>query len=63
MSDSSSCVIAPTHKCSFCGMNNVQSRGAFIAGDGVCICQKCVFACVKIIFESNEKSGGGIETK
>ncbi len=63
MNDSSKAELAPTHSCSFCGKNNIEVKGALIAVPGVCICQKCVFGCVKIIFESNEKSGGGIETR
>ena len=48
--------IQPTHRCSFCGVTNVESEGAFIAGPGVSICQKCVFQCVEIIFNQAAKT-------
>ena len=48
--------IQPTHKCSFCGVNNVEFTGVLIAGPGVSICQKCVFLCVELVFERAEKA-------
>lgn len=35
--------IQPTHKCSFCGKTNVEIAGVLVVGDGVSICQECVF--------------------
>lgn len=40
----------PTHKCSFCGKTN-KEVAHIIAGDGVCICDECVYLCVEIIFK------------
>ncbi|MEB2937278.1 ClpX C4-type zinc finger protein [Klebsiella variicola] len=48
--------IQPTHKCSFCGVSNVEFTGVLIAGPGVSICQKCVFLCVEIVFKYAEKT-------
>lgn len=48
--------IQPTHKCSFCGKNNVELSGVMIAGPGVSICQECVFLCVEIVFEKSAKA-------
>ncbi|WP_432761172.1 ClpX C4-type zinc finger protein, partial [Salmonella enterica] len=36
--------------------NDVAS---IIAGDGVCICDECVFACVNIIFKQNRRARNG----
>lgn len=44
----------PTHKCSFCGKTN-NDVASIIAGDGVCICDECVFLCVEIIFNQNRR--------
>lgn len=48
----------PTHKCSFCGKTN-NDVASIIAGDGVCICDECVFVCVKIIFKQNRRARNG----
>ncbi len=48
--------IQPTHKCSFCGANNIEIAGVLIAGPGVSICQKCVSLCVEIVFKHAEKT-------
>lgn len=48
--------IQPTHKCSFCGVTNIEVLGVLIAGPGVSICQKCVFLCVEIVFKCAEKT-------
>ncbi|EOW0204839.1 ClpX C4-type zinc finger protein [Klebsiella pneumoniae] len=48
--------IQPTHKCSFCGVTNIEVSGVLIAGPGVSICQKCVFQCVDIVFQHAEKT-------
>ncbi|HBQ6199094.1 TPA: hypothetical protein MYN45_001566 [Klebsiella variicola subsp. variicola] len=57
MSEASAQVnIQPTHKCSFCGVTNVEVSGVLIAGPGVSICQKCAFLCVEIIFQYAEKT-------
>ncbi|HHG7266369.1 TPA: ClpX C4-type zinc finger protein [Klebsiella pneumoniae] len=48
--------IQPTHKCSFCGVTNIEVSGVLIAGPGVSICQKCVFLCVEIVFKCAEKT-------
>lgn len=48
--------IQQTHKCSFCGVSNVELTGVLIAGPGVSICQKCVFLCVEIVFKYAEKT-------
>ncbi|MEP8780273.1 ClpX C4-type zinc finger protein [Enterobacter ludwigii] len=48
--------IQPTHKCSFCGKTNVDAAGVFIAGDGVSICQECVFLCVEIVFKHSART-------
>lgn len=48
--------IQPTHKCSFCGVTNIEISGVLIAGPGVSICQKCVFLCVEIVFKHAEKT-------
>ncbi|HGU9994602.1 ClpX C4-type zinc finger protein [Klebsiella pneumoniae] len=47
--------IQPTHKCSFCGMTNIEFSGVLIAGPGVSICQKCVFLCVEIFFSTPKR--------
>ncbi|EDH3766043.1 hypothetical protein GDA03_21870 [Salmonella enterica subsp. enterica] len=44
----------PTHKCSFCGKTN-NDVSLIIAGDGVCICDECVFICVEIIFKKSRR--------
>jgi len=44
----------PTHKCSFCGKNN-NEVAMIIAGDGVCICDECVFECVTLVFSNNRR--------
>ena len=48
--------IQPTHKCSFCGKTNVEVSGVLIAGDGVSICQACVFLCVGIVFKHSART-------
>ncbi|ECQ2979860.1 hypothetical protein HVG75_004866 [Salmonella enterica] len=48
----------PTHKCSFCGKTN-NDVASIIAGDGVCICDECVFVCVKILFKQNRRARNG----
>lgn len=48
----------PTHKCSFCGKNNNQVR-KIITGEGVCICDECIFLCVDIIFHPDEGKESG----
>lgn len=48
----------PTHRCSFCGIDNIQSKGSMIAGEGVSICQECVFICVEIVFKDNADRRG-----
>lgn len=48
----------PTHKCSFCGKTN-NDVASIIAGDGVCICDECVFVCVNIIFKQNRRARNG----
>ncbi|HBM2776597.1 ClpX C4-type zinc finger protein [Enterobacter cloacae] len=48
--------IQPTHKCSFCGKTNVEVAGVLIAGDGVSICQECVFLCVEIVFKHSART-------
>ncbi|EEE5063423.1 hypothetical protein CSP06_003539 [Salmonella enterica subsp. houtenae] len=48
----------PTHKCSFCGKTN-KDVSSIIAGDGVCICDECVFLCVEIIFKQNRRTRNG----
>ncbi|WOU46055.1 ClpX C4-type zinc finger protein [Citrobacter portucalensis] len=45
----------PTHKCSFCGKTN-NDVATIIAGDGVCICDECVYLCVEIIFKQNRRT-------
>lgn len=40
----------PTHKCSFCGIDNVSLKGVMVAGPGVSICQECVLVSVKAVF-------------
>lgn len=41
----------PTHKCSFCGIDNVELKGVMVAGPGVSICSDCVELCVGIVFK------------
>ncbi|EAA9052619.1 hypothetical protein K3U18_003238 [Salmonella enterica] len=48
----------PTHKCSFCGKTN-NDVASIIAGDGVCICDECVFVCVKILFKKDRIARNG----
>ncbi|EDT7188058.1 hypothetical protein AHX77_004400 [Salmonella enterica subsp. enterica] len=48
----------PTHKCSFCGKTN-NDVASIIAGDGVCICDECVFVCVKILFKKDRRACNG----
>ncbi|EBV5496103.1 hypothetical protein FNI57_23820 [Salmonella enterica subsp. salamae] len=48
----------PTHKCSFCGKTN-NDVSLIIAGDGVCICDECVFICVEVIFKKSRIARNG----
>ncbi|MGQ9451773.1 ClpX C4-type zinc finger protein [Leclercia sp. TB492] len=48
--------IQPTHKCFFCRKTNVEVAGVLIAGDGVSICQECVFLCVEIVFKHSART-------
>lgn len=48
----------PTHKCSFCGTTN-NDVASIIACDGVCICDECVFVCVKILFKKDRRTRNG----
>ncbi|HAT2600275.1 TPA: ClpX C4-type zinc finger protein [Citrobacter freundii] len=48
--------IQPTHKCSFCGKTNVEIAGVLVVGDGVSICQECVFLCVEIVFKHSART-------
>ncbi|MGY9298394.1 ClpX C4-type zinc finger protein [Citrobacter freundii] len=45
----------PTYKCSFCGKTN-NDVATIITGDGVCICDECVYLCVEVIFKQNRRT-------
>ena len=42
-------------RCSFCGKDQHQVR-KIIAGNGVFICDECVFLCVEIIFYPDKRA-------
>jgi ATP-dependent protease Clp ATPase subunit len=50
--------IHPTHKCSFCGINNLEAVGVMVSGPGVCICQDCIYICVELVFSAASAKEG-----
>ncbi|CZV40381.1 ClpX C4-type zinc finger protein [Enterobacter asburiae] len=50
--------LQPTHKCSFCGIDDKSLKGVMIAGPGVSICSDCVKLCVDIVFEKFKEAPG-----
>ncbi|EMD3476116.1 hypothetical protein VQZ80_002322 [Salmonella enterica] len=40
-------------------IRNSLPVASIIAGDGVCICDECVFVCVKILFKKDRRARNG----